>query len=69
MLAIAISCLFGLAACAALVVIHSSLVAGAGRAKQILVELAKIDRQPRVTRTAAAPHRLLPASLPALAAA
>ena len=69
MLAIAISCLFGLAAFAALVVIRSSLVAGAGRARMILAQLAEIERQPRVIRTVAALHRPRPAWLPALAAA
>lgn len=44
MLAIAISLLFGFAACAALIVVHASLVTGARRARQILAELAEMDR-------------------------
>jgi hypothetical protein len=44
MLAIAISLLFGFAACAALIVVHASLVAGARRARLILAELAEMDR-------------------------
>lgn len=44
MLAIAISLLFGFAACAALIVVHASLVTGARRARLILAELAALDR-------------------------
>ena len=44
MTAFAISLLFGLAAFAALAVISASVVAGASRARQILAELAVIER-------------------------
>lgn len=44
MLAIAISLLFGFAACAALIVVHASLVAGARRARHIFAELAEMDQ-------------------------
>ena len=45
MLAVAISLLFGLAAFAAVAVIHVSLVGGALRARQIVRELSASDRR------------------------
>ena len=69
MLAIALSCLFGLAAFAALVVIRSSLGTGAARVRIILGELAAIERQPRVTRTPRARPQSRPGVRPAFAAA
>jgi hypothetical protein len=69
MLAIAVSLLFGLAAFAALVVIASSLKAGARRARAIVAELAEIDRTARVTRPRSVPFRPRAVPLPALAAA
>ena len=49
MLAIAISLLFCLAAFAALVVIRSSVMAGARRAQTILAGLAECERRAAVT--------------------
>lgn len=48
MLALAISLLFGLAAVAAALVVHASVVRGAWRARQILAEL-DAARMPAVT--------------------
>ena len=50
MLAITVSLLFALAAFAALVVIRSSLAIGTARTRQILAELAEIERRAGVTR-------------------
>ena len=67
MLALAISLLFGLAACAALAVIRASLLVGTARARLILAELAEIDRRASASR----PRRrsTVPAAEPRLAAA
>jgi L-arabinose isomerase len=67
MLAIAVSLLFGLAACAALAVIRVSLLTGWARARLILAELAEFDRQPLVTRLPSARSHWAPQ--PGLAAA
>ena len=50
MLAIAVSLLFALAALAAIVVIHASIVTGARRWRAILTELAEIERRADVRR-------------------
>ena len=68
MLAIAVSVLFALAAFAASAVIHASWVTGSRRARAILGELAKIERETRVTRGPARP-RSWTIRPPALAAA
>jgi hypothetical protein len=62
MLAIAISLLFGLAACVALAVIRSSVITGSRRVQTILAELAEIDRREEFTRTRSAlpAQRLMP---------
>jgi hypothetical protein len=69
MLALAVSLLFGLAALAAVAVIHSSLVVGIRRARLILAELDEIERQARVTRPAPAGSPPQLALRPAFAAA
>ena len=53
MLAIAISLLFGLAAFAALAVIHGSLVQGVRNARRILAELSPSEARPTIRREAA----------------
>ena len=69
MLAIAVSLLFALAAFLALAVIHASLTAGAMRVREILAELAQIERSARVTRARPVLAMPRPALQPLLAAA
>jgi hypothetical protein len=69
MLGIAIALLFGLAALVALAVIHASVAAGVLRAREIMVELAEIERRASVTRTSSPIPRSSRARLQALAAA
>ena len=69
MLAIAVSLLFALAACAAIAVIASSLLSGSRRTRAILAELAEIERGRRVIRMRPVRLQPRPVLTPLLAAA
>jgi hypothetical protein len=69
MLAIAVSLLFALTACAALAVIVSSFRSGSRRVRAILAELAEIERGQRVIRMRPARLQSPVALVPLLAAA